>query len=164
VNQCLSPPLLAISVLLLAAPAAAAPLVENPETPPGGVQTVTPTEAWRVGGEDDEVFFGNVGRVLAGPDQTVTDSDDDGSEGVTLDGSGSSDSDGTLISYTWSTGSGQLATGVSPTVTLTVGTHPITLTVTDDEGASDSDIVTIVVEPLEMIYLYLPIVMQSSSP
>ncbi|MDH5550503.1 MAG: Ig-like domain-containing protein, partial [Gemmatimonadota bacterium] len=35
----------------------------------------------------------------AGPDQTVTDADLSGSELVTLDGSGSSDADGTLVSY-----------------------------------------------------------------
>ncbi len=100
----------------------------------------------------------------AGNDQTVTDSDDDGSEVVTLDGSGSSDSDGTLISYTWSTVSGQIATGISPTVTLSVGTHPITLTVTDNDGATDSDTVVVIVEPSETIYIYLPLVMQSGSP
>jgi hypothetical protein len=71
VNQRLSPPALSIIVILLAATAAATPLVENPATPPGGVQPHAPTEAWRVGGEDDEVFFGSVGRVLAGPDHTV---------------------------------------------------------------------------------------------
>ncbi|MFQ5605654.1 MAG: DNRLRE domain-containing protein, partial [bacterium] len=38
----------------------------------------------------------------AGPDQTVTDSDNSGSENVTLDGSGSSDPDGSIASYDWS--------------------------------------------------------------
>lgn len=67
----ISPPVFFAVTVLLSASAMATPRVDNPETPPGGVQTVTPTEAWRVGGEDDEVFFGSVGRVLAGPDQTV---------------------------------------------------------------------------------------------
>ncbi len=58
------------SVLILITVAAAAPL-ENPATPPGGVQTITPVESWRAGGEDDEVFFGSVGRVLAGPDGQI---------------------------------------------------------------------------------------------
>jgi hypothetical protein len=80
----------------------------------------------------------------AGPDQRVTDSDRDGSEPVTLDGSGSTDPDGSVVSYTWSTGT-QTATGVSPTITLTVGTHLIDLTVTDDDGLTDTDTVTITV-------------------
>ncbi|MFW6154549.1 MAG: right-handed parallel beta-helix repeat-containing protein, partial [Planctomycetota bacterium] len=37
----------------------------------------------------------------AGDDQTVTDSDENGSEDVTLDGSGSYDPDGTIDSYVW---------------------------------------------------------------
>ena len=82
----------------------------------------------------------------AGPDQTVIDSDDSGSESVTLDGSGSSDSDGSISSYEWSKDGSQIATGETPTVDLATGTHTITLTVTDDEGATDSDDVVITVE------------------
>ena len=81
----------------------------------------------------------------AGTDQTVTDSDDSGSELVTLDGAGSSDSDGNIVAYEWSEGGSTIATGASPTVTLGVGAHTITLTVTDDGGASDTDQVTVVV-------------------
>ena len=82
----------------------------------------------------------------AGPDQTVVDTDGSGDEVVTLDESGSSDSDGTIVSYMWSDSGGQIATGVSPTVTLAVGTHPITLTVEDDGGKIDTDSVTITVQ------------------
>ena len=81
----------------------------------------------------------------AGPDQTVNDTDEDGVETVTLDGSGSSDADGTITSYVWSEGGSQIATGVSPSVTLAVGTHVITLTVTDNDGETDTDAVTITV-------------------
>lgn len=38
--------------------------IRNPAAPSGGVQTVTATEVWRAGGEDDEVLFGSIGRVL----------------------------------------------------------------------------------------------------
>jgi uncharacterized repeat protein (TIGR02543 family) len=79
----------------------------------------------------------------AGVDQTVTDSDGNGSEQVTLDGSGSSDADGTIVSYVWSEDANQIATGQQPTVSLNVGTHNITLTVTDDGGLTDTDTVTI---------------------
>ncbi|MBN2007766.1 endo-1,4-beta-xylanase [candidate division KSB1 bacterium] len=81
----------------------------------------------------------------AGSDQTVTDSDNSGSESVTLNGSGSSDSDGTITSYVWTEGGNQIATGVTPSVSLAVGTHNITLTVTDNDGATDTDGVTITV-------------------
>jgi len=60
-----------VLILLGAAARAGAITVENPAEAPGGLRTVTLSEAWRAGGEDDEVFFGSVGRVLAGPDGTV---------------------------------------------------------------------------------------------
>jgi hypothetical protein len=81
----------------------------------------------------------------AGPDQTAIDSDGNGSQQVTLNGSGSTDSDGTIQSYVWSEGGTQIATGVNPTVTLAVGQHTITLTVTDDGGLTDTDTVAITV-------------------
>jgi gliding motility-associated-like protein len=79
----------------------------------------------------------------AGPDQTVTDTDGDGSEDIILNGTGSSDTDGTIESYVWSEGGSQLATGATPTVTLDVGEYTLTLTVTDDQGDSDTDDVSI---------------------
>ena len=82
----------------------------------------------------------------AGPDDTVTDTDDGGDENVTLDGSGSSDSDGTIVSYSWTEGVTEIATGVNPTVAFAVGEHTVTLTVTDDDGATDTDAVVITVE------------------
>jgi len=81
----------------------------------------------------------------AGSDQTVTDSDDNGSESVGLNGAGSSDPDGTIDSYVWTEAGTEIATGQSPPVSLVVGTHTITLTVTDDAGATDTDEVVITV-------------------
>ena len=49
----------------------------------------------------------------AGPDQTVTDGDGDGGELVSLDGIGSSDIDGAIVSFDWSEGGGSIASGVS---------------------------------------------------
>ena len=83
----------------------------------------------------------------AGPDQTVTDTDNSGTESVILDGSASTDSDGTITSYTWSEGGVEIATGATPTVDLAVGTHVITLTVTDNDGLTATDDVTITVQP-----------------
>ena len=82
----------------------------------------------------------------AGADQVLTDSDDNGSELVTLDASASSDTDGTIVSYVWTEGGSQIATGVSPEVSFTVGTHTVILMVTDDNGASSTDEVVIVID------------------
>jgi serine protease AprX len=82
----------------------------------------------------------------AGPDQKVTDSDNDGAELVTLDGSASYDPDGIIDTYQWYEDSTLLAGGAAPTVTLNVGTHTITLEVADDDGAVGTDQVVIAVE------------------
>jgi hypothetical protein len=75
----------------------------------------------------------------------VTDADSNGSESVTLNGSGSSDIDGTITNYRWNDGTTILAQGASPTaiITLPVGTKTITLTVTDNSGFTSTDTVQI---------------------
>ncbi|HLP84966.1 MAG TPA: matrixin family metalloprotease [Phycisphaerales bacterium] len=80
----------------------------------------------------------------AGSDQTVTDTDNSGSESVTLSGSGT-DSDGTISTYTWRRLGNVILTGQSGSVSLPVGTHVIELTVTDNNGATQVDTVTITV-------------------
>ena len=64
---------------------------------------------------------------------------------MTLNGTGSSDADGTIVSYVWTEGATQIATGANPTVALTVGSHSITLTVTDNGGATASHTVVVTV-------------------
>ncbi|HAA16334.1 MAG TPA: hypothetical protein DCE41_33375, partial [Cytophagales bacterium] len=83
----------------------------------------------------------------AGPDLSAVDNDDSGSESFTLDGSASTDSDGSLVSYVWSENGTELTTGVTAMISLAVGTHTITLTVMDNEGAMASDEVVIIVSP-----------------
>ena len=57
---------------------------------------------------------------------------------LTLDGSASSDPDGTIVSYAWDFGDGNTGSGVSPTHTYAAaGSYAVTLTVTDDDGATD---------------------------
>jgi serine protease len=79
----------------------------------------------------------------AGPDQTVAVKGKAVASTVTLDGSGSSDQDGTIVSYEWLENSTLIATGRTVSVNLGMGTHTITLRVTDDDQASDSDAVTV---------------------
>ena len=83
----------------------------------------------------------------AGLDQEVTDDDGDGSETVTLDGSASSDADGTIVSWVWREDDAEIAAGETAPVTLAVGEHTITLIVTDNGGATGSDTVVVNVAP-----------------
>ncbi len=82
----------------------------------------------------------------AGSDQTVVDSDRSGSELVRLDGSDSTDSDGSIINYRWLELGSEIATGANPQVDFAVGTHEVTLIVTDDGGAQATDIVTVIIQ------------------
>ncbi|KPK24796.1 MAG: hypothetical protein AMK69_15625, partial [Nitrospira bacterium SG8_3] len=83
----------------------------------------------------------------AGEDEIVPDKGKPGEENVTLDGSGSSDPDGHIISYEWRENDQQIATGETVTLKLPVGFHTITLRVTDNQYASSEDQVTIEVTP-----------------
>jgi PKD repeat protein len=57
-----------------------------------------------------------------------------------FDGSGSTDPDGSVVSYAWDLGDGTSATGPSPSHTYAAaGTYPVILTVTDNEGATGAD-------------------------
>ncbi|MGD8932622.1 MAG: hypothetical protein PVI52_08625 [Chromatiales bacterium] len=81
----------------------------------------------------------------AGSDQTLTLTDGQSTVNVTLDGSGSSDADGSVVGYTW-TGNPDPANIASPSLSLGVGSYTFTLVVTDDAGAtSSSDTVQITI-------------------
>lgn len=61
---------------------------------------------------------------------------------VTFDGSASYDSDATdvIVNYAWTFGDGATGAGMTPQHTYTIpGTYIVTLTVTDDEGQSDTN-------------------------
>ena len=104
----------------------------------------TTSESTEILIDDVQVISGNVGPVaVAGSDQNVFDRDDNGIENITFDGSGSSDVDGTIASYEWREGTTVIATGVSPTPSLSIGEHTIILTVTDDSGETDTDEVVV---------------------
>ena len=58
---------------------------------------------------------------------------------VQFDGSASSDPDGSIVSYNWDFGNGTTGTGATLTTTYNeVGMFDVTLTVTDDAGATNS--------------------------
>ncbi len=99
--------------------------------------------------DSDTIDVGVVDKKLpvaeAGNDQNATEGDP-----VTLDGSGSSDADGTIVSYLWEevTASGvtinndtttPTATFTAPDVAAAGETLTFKLTVTDDDGLTDSD-------------------------
>ncbi len=66
---------------------------------------------------------------------------------ITLDGSGSYDPDGDILSFLWDFGDGSPMLDSWPEATVThayaaAGTYTVTLTVSDDDGAEDSDTTT----------------------
>ena len=62
------------------------------------------------------------------------------------DGSASIDIDGTIATYDWDFGDGNFGTGVSPSHTYAaVGIYDVTLTVTDNDGATDTAATTVTV-------------------
>jgi uncharacterized protein YjdB len=61
-------------------------------------------------------------------------------EAVRFDGSGSTDTDGIIVSYQWNFGDGTTGTGAMPTHTYSRdGIYTVTLAVTDDDGATAAD-------------------------
>ena len=64
-----------------------------------------------------------------------------------VDAAGSTDPDGTLVSHTWDFGDGTTGTGPATAHTYqAAGTYQVTLTVTDDDGATASTTAAVVVE------------------
>ncbi|MFQ6062628.1 MAG: PKD domain-containing protein, partial [Methanosarcinales archaeon] len=64
---------------------------------------------------------------------------------VTLNGSGSFDSDGSVVEYVWLESGRVIGTGAVIGKSFDAGVHTIALTVTDDGGKSDSDEVVVTV-------------------
>mgnify|MGYP003533420170 CR=1 FL=1 len=59
---------------------------------------------------------------------------------VDFDGTGSTDSDGTVVSYLWDFGGGATSTDPTPSYVFTAdGPQVVSLTVTDDDGAGVAD-------------------------
>jgi hypothetical protein len=65
--------------------------------------------------------------------------DGSGDEPVSLDGTGSSDPEGGVLTYVWSIDGAVTATDATATITIPVGTRTVRLTVTDPRGATATD-------------------------
>ena len=76
---------------------------------------------------------------------------------ISLDASASSDPDGVIVEYKFVTSNGQTLMGTRHTVTMTPGTYTVTLTVTDDQGASSSLAKQLVIDPVAPPPNQLPI-------
>jgi subtilase family serine protease len=70
---------------------------------------------------------------------------------VTLDGSASSDPNGSIVSYEWRDGSTSIAVEATPAVSLSVGIHTLTLEVIDNDGEMDTDSVVVTVSPSNQV-------------
>ena len=100
----------------------------------------------------------------AGPDRSIADSDGQPGESVTLDGSGSADPDGTIVSYEWfrelggQQGREALGTGQTITATLPDGRNDIVLIVTDSASLTSTDfaVITVAASPPETILSEIP--------
>lgn len=114
-------------------------LVFGSDLPPGGEDIVV-----QVSVVSNIPTEGNPPVADAGPDQTVLTIPPATTAMVTLDGSGSHDPDGDLLTYNW-TWDGNTACGVSPTVELPPGTTTIALVVNDGQLDSEPDTVDITV-------------------
>lgn len=89
--------------------------------------------------KDSEINTNKVPVANAGADQVIT-----FEQSATLDGSKSYDPDGTITKYEWKEGSLILSTSSSFTkADFSVGSHELTLIVTDNDGATATDTVII---------------------
>ena len=72
--------------------------------------------------------------------------------GTVLDGTTSSDTDGTIASYAWDFGDGTTGTGATVTHAYgAAGTYAATLTVTDDDGRTDAVAQLVTVTPANLL-------------
>ncbi|MEM3699768.1 MAG: DNRLRE domain-containing protein [Candidatus Bathyarchaeia archaeon] len=80
-------------------------------------------------------------------------------ETVTFDASGSYDPDGSIVSYTWDFGDGNITTVTTPVIGhefITYSNYTVTLTVTDDNGLSGSYSKVVEVVDPAILRVYLP--------
>jgi PKD repeat protein len=105
-----------------------------------------------VANEDDEIDSTETTVTVQEPEQnadptasfTASPSSPASGEAVSFDASASGDADGSIASYEWDFGDGETATGASPSHTYdAAGDYDVTLAVTDDDGATDTETQTV---------------------
>jgi PKD repeat protein len=75
---------------------------------------------------------------------------------VSFTSAGSSDSDGSIVSYLWDFDDGSTSTDANPTYTYTAsGSYTVSLTVTDNDGLTDTDTATCTIKT-KTTYTYYP--------
>lgn len=83
----------------------------------------------------------------AGPDQAIQLSGSP-TASVSMDGTGSSDPDPQdTLSYSWSIGGSEVGTGATPSMPLGLGSHLITLTVSDGRLSDTDEVLVVVSDP-----------------
>ena len=87
----------------------------------------------------------------AGLDNTIIDFDGDSQEFVHFDGRASADPDGSIVAYDWTENGVSFSDLDQFTTILPVGVHTVQLEVTDNQGATDTDIVVMTVVPADPI-------------
>jgi subtilisin family serine protease/subtilase family serine protease len=115
----------------------------------------TRLDSWTIHGglnAHDALMYSTTRPVAnAGADQTVTDNDEDGVASVTLSGTASFDPNGSIVSYTWREGSTLVASTAVATVSASLGVHAFMLEVTDNDGETSTDDVTVTVNPTRQV-------------
>ncbi|MCW8129499.1 MAG: tandem-95 repeat protein [Planctomycetota bacterium] len=130
----------------------AAPFAFTWTTPPAGAYTLTAVATDNLGAQT--VSAGVAIVVNAKPLAAISAAPTSGVAPLTVSfsASGSSDPDGSIVSYAWDFGDGQTATGVTAThVYAASGTFTATLTVVDNRAASSYETVAISVQPAPVL-------------
>ncbi len=104
-----------------------------------------------VGGETDVTVSGGAVNMppVADPDGPYT---ANVGETINFDGSGSYDTDGTIVSYSWEFGDSGTGSGVGPAhAYASSGTFIVNLTVQDNEGATDTESTTAIIGAVDLL-------------
>jgi outer membrane autotransporter protein len=135
---------------------------------PDGTNTITlevTDESGQVASDDVIITVAPTALPLAnaGADRTIADTDRQAGEDVTLDGTQSTDPDGTIVGYAWFRATGaqtedSLGAGPTLTVNLPDGANTIRLQVTDNVGnvASDTAVITVGAAPVADVLEEIP--------
>lgn len=99
---------------------------------------------------------GNIKPIAnAGEDFFIANADGSGEHKIILDASLSSDSDGQISNYSWSVNGEQIAWTKVAEFIASIGNYTIALTVTDNDGATDTDTLKIEVRSLLSTEIWL---------